>query len=336
MGDQASSRDFIGEVQCQRAFFQQVIEKGHKILAVHLARVGGHFGGQVRMPDNRHSGVDHVLIRLGEFAVPTLLRGQVNDHRSGPHVAHGIRFDQERGGLAGHQRCRNHQVRSGHVLAEFRPLALIEFLGLGLGVAAGILGVTRVQIEFHKACPNALHLLANHRPGVVSVGDRAQSFGRAQGLKPGDTDPHHQHSSGLQRPGRSHQHGENPREDVGPHQNRLVARNRALTRERIHGLSPGDPGHQFHRKGGDSAIHQALGDLGLIQGLEKTHQRRTLGQLVHFVTVGRLTRHLHLQDQICPQRFAGPLDNPGPRRHVGVVFESRRGTGARFHHNLGA
>ncbi len=287
------------------------------------------------MPNDGHAGIHDVLIRPAEFAVPAFLCSQIDDYRTRPHVPYGIRFDQQGRLLAGNQGGCNDQVGGGHVLAEFRPLALVEFFGLGLCVPAGIFGIARIEVEFHESRTETLHLLAHHGPGVVAVRDRAQSLGGAQGLKPGDAHTHYQNPSGLERPGRGHQHGKNTRQDVGPHQHRLVTGNGALAGQRIHGLRPGNPRHQLHRKGGDFPIHQALGDLGLIQGLEKADQRGALGKAIRLVTAGGFPRHLHFQDEIRPQRFAGVLNDPGARRRVGVVFESRGGPGTRFHHDLG-
>ena len=51
-------------------------------LAVQLAGVLRHLGGQVQRPEDRHAAVDHRLAGLGQLAIAAPLGGQVDDHRA--------------------------------------------------------------------------------------------------------------------------------------------------------------------------------------------------------------------------------------------------------------
>ena len=72
------------------------------------------------------------------------------------------------------------------MLPEKIALLLVEGLCLGFRVAAGVLGVASVELEFDELCSDTLYLLANGCPGVVCRGNGAEPLCGPESLEPGN------------------------------------------------------------------------------------------------------------------------------------------------------
>src|SRR6516162_11411051 len=106
----------------------------------------------------------NLLAHLGEFAVSTALRRQVDNDRARSHTLDLLPRYQHRRLLARYHRRGYNNVALGDHPAEQFTLALIERLVLRLGIAAGILRVGCFDGELHETSAEALHLLFHYRP----------------------------------------------------------------------------------------------------------------------------------------------------------------------------
>ena len=78
----------------------------------------------------------------------------------------------------------------------------------------------------------------------------------ARACSPATPPPMMTTAAGRNRAGGGHQEREVAVESRCRHQNRLVAGDGGLRRQRVHRLRPGDAWHQFHRHRGDAAARQ--------------------------------------------------------------------------------
>ena len=145
---------------------------------------------------------------------------------------------------------------SGIRSSSARLLARLLLGGQLGGVAPARLLALDAEVEERRA--EALDLLAHRRADVEAGDDGAEPSRRRDRLQAGDAGAEHEHLRGRDRPGRGHQEREEPRQAVGRSDDRLVARDRALGRERVHRLRPRDPGDRLHRERDDAALGESL------------------------------------------------------------------------------
>jgi len=163
--------------------------------------------------------------------------------------------------------------------------------GKRFGVSAFVFGVGGSQIELHELRPEALDLLAYHRPHVVAPHLRTEPARRGDGLQPGDPRADHQDLGGEDGPGRRHQHGEELRQRFGRDEDRLVAGDVGLRRQRVHLCARLMRGTPSMPKLVNLARHQPLHELTLRECLQKRHQHRALAHEVDLVSAQRRVHH---------------------------------------------
>src|SRR5215831_9728035 len=80
--EERSARQLIVQVEDELAVLHEVEDERRNVAAEELTCVGGVCAGQVQGAADLHAVGDHVATRLREGTVPTLLGGQIHDHRS--------------------------------------------------------------------------------------------------------------------------------------------------------------------------------------------------------------------------------------------------------------
>ena len=118
----------------------------------------------------------------------------------------------------------------------------------------------------------------------------------------------------------------------------MVARDRRHRRQDVHRLRARDARHQLEREGGDAALREARGQLGLVERAQRADQRLPLAQAIRLVAAAReRAGALHLRDQVGAreQRARVGLER-GAGLGVGLVGEAGRLARARLHEQLDA
>ena len=135
----------------------------------------------------------------------------------------------------GHLGGRDDDVHAADDLVELGLLGGPLLGGQLAGVAAGA-GRVDGRLELDELGAEALGLLARLGPDVVRLDDRTEPPGRADRLEPGDADAQDEDVGGLGRAGRGGQQREVAAVGVGRDEDRLVAADVGLRRERVHRL----------------------------------------------------------------------------------------------------
>ena len=135
----------------------------------------------------------------------------------------GCRRNQLRGGPAGDERGRDHDVVVGDALGQRLLLPPLLILGQLARIAARRLLAGHAEVEEGRA--EALHLLPHHGTHVEAGDDRPEPARGCDRLQSGDTGTEHEHLRRRDGSGCGHQH----RKEAG----------QAFRREE-HGLVPGD------------------------------------------------------------------------------------------------
>ncbi len=195
---------------------------------------------------------------------------------------------------------------------------LLDELGRLLpGVASGRLSVLGFQGQLDEFAPQTFHLLLDDRPGIVSLDDRPQALGGADGLQAGHAGADDEDAGRAHRAGGRHEQGEETRKVIGGQQDRFVTGHRAHGAENVHCLSACDARHQFHGESGDLAPGQGL-DLG--QGgvrLQKTYRQ---GAFLHGADLIN-GRRLHFEHDVADRK------NIGFQAHAFILIGCIRITG---------
>src|SRR5713101_4693380 len=111
---------------------------------------------EVDWPENDHAVPQDFPAGFGEGAVPALLGSKIDDDRAWPHAPDHLLGNENRGALTGDERCGDDNVRCPHVLRHHLLLLPVELLRLGLGVAAFVLSVLRLESELREPRAEAL------------------------------------------------------------------------------------------------------------------------------------------------------------------------------------
>ena len=209
---EGAAHDLVVPVERQLALLQHMIEEGGDVARVHLAGVEGHVRGQAERPEDGDALGAHVLAGAGQFAVAAGLGCEVDDHRAAPHAPDRVGGHEQRRRAAGHRGRADHDIALADDARELLALACVEVLAHRLGVAAAVLGVRGIEVEFHETRAEALDLLGDGGPDVVGLHDRAQASCRRDRLQAGDAGPDHEHACGGDGAGRGHHQREHLRE----------------------------------------------------------------------------------------------------------------------------
>ena len=140
---------------------------------------------------------------------------------------------------------------------------------------------------------------------------------RLRSLAARDAGAEDEHLGRRDRAGGGHQERKQARQPVGGDDRRLVAGDRALRRQRVHGLRARRAGDRLHRERNDPSCGQPFDPLRVAQRRQKPDQDRPgleLGDLV-----GR--RPAHADDGARAGEQVGAGDDVGARRRVLVVGE---------------
>ena len=130
------------------------------------------------------------------------------------------------------------------------------------------------RLELDELGAQALGLLAGLGADVVGVDDGAQALGRADGLEPGHADAQDEHVGGLGRARGGGQQREVARVRVGRDEDRLVAADVGLRRERVHRLGARQRARDgVEADGRHAGIGQGLGALRVDERLEQARGR---------------------------------------------------------------
>ena len=245
----------------------------------------------------------------------------------GLHLLDHVGRDELRRRPAGDGGRRDHGV-------GLHDVAVDDLLGLGLLLVGELARVAALDLGVDagvdEAAAQRLHLLARHGADVVGLHDGAEAPGGGDRLQPGHADAEHEDLGRPERPGRRRQHRVVPAGHAGRHQHGLVAGDRGLAGQRVHGLRPRDARQQLEREAGDLVVAERL---DRVVRLVRLQQAEDDGALAHLVDLRR-RRRVDLQDDVGGEDVGGVVDQRG-RREL-LVADVTQLTGAALDQHLGA
>jgi len=166
---------------------------------------------------------------------------------------------------------------------------------------------------------------------VVAFDHRAQPVRGRHGFEASDAEAHHQHMRWPDGSARGRHLGQYAAEVRLAEQDGVVAGERGLARQRVHGLRARDAGNLFHREAGDLLLDHPLDEGVLVFGVDETDQNRSLLHGVDHVE----RRGLNAEDDVGGGQQIGAIFDELDVL-VGFVREAARDTGTRLHVELRA
>ena len=161
-----------------------------QIRAIKLARLGGHAARQIGKTDNADVMLHRNHARFGQFAIPALFSGQINDNRPRLHGFDHFGGDQFGRRPAGNKRRGDDNVDVFGLFGEQFHFSLDELFAHHFGISATA-GAVFLEFHFQELGAHALDLLLDLQPGVERAHNGAHAAGSTNRGKTGHTGADH-------------------------------------------------------------------------------------------------------------------------------------------------
>ena len=193
------------------------------------------------------------------------------------------------------------------------------------------LGLLAADAELEEGGAEALDLLLDNGPRVERRDDGAEPAGGGNRLQTRDARSQYEHLRGGNRAGSSHEQGEEARQPLRGDERGLVARDRALRREGVHGLRPRDPGDRLERETGHAPCVKRFHALAIGERVEEGDEHGALAQKLPLV----VARGPDLGHGVGPGGdLREGLDPKRTRLRIGIVVEESGLTRGRLDNDL--
>ena len=193
--------------QCLFLFIEKRINEIEQIAREKLRRIARQAARHIIMRHQLHALMLGHFTGFGQFAITALLDRQIDQHRAGLHAFEHFLGDQFRRRTARNKRRADNNILLGNMLGHQCLLALLIISAHLFGITAlGLAAIIFIGFDHHKCAAKAFHLFGSGAAHIRGTHNRAQTFGRGNGLQTGNARAHHENTRRRNRARRRHHH----------------------------------------------------------------------------------------------------------------------------------